>query len=720
MAADSPNRRARASRQHRPVAPQPTHPHARAAVEPRSRVEALQRTAGNRAVTDLVGAESVPPTTGGGLPLEPAVRANMEARLGSDLGGVRLHTDLAAQEAASSIGAKAFTSGTHIWFGPGSGPTDRTLLSHELAHVAQQAQGRTHALRGLGGDPHVRAALERDASRGGAPVNGAGTAREGAAQRGPTAATPAAATAMAAAGSGVIQLQPTEGAVLKYPDQDRERRLVAGDEEFRARYVDNNIADINAVSDDPRANMLEAKEEMYTKIVVTYEDGRSVTLNTDDIPLTSKRSPYVESGGVRYIRVRLGPPRERPKADWYEMRDGIIYPIVNNQIAFSDDFTPDIVDARTILHQKMEELQKMQQLMELAYFFSGLIAASAGQLEAGNAPPTIDLRAFKMGRRSSTPTTTPRTTPRRTAAPRTGTLKGGKGDTPTVSMRLEPSRPAKPSKTARPAKPAKPPKPAKPSKPAKPAKPSKPAKPTTPAKPTKSTEPSKRTKPAKSAKTTKPAKATKPAKRTPAQSPDWNDPALSEDQAVQIYNQAGVKKPLSESAVRTKFRAGERFNPKTRRWSKPHKVRTRAPRAPTGPFMREQLAKISDPNHALHGLVVEKTGPDGKVTYEWRTTVRVSEKTGRVQKGRYPGAEEGVIVQAGHEKSYSSGAEQSYMLEDADWNVTLGGHIIESKGATAEKVAVIVEGVPVELTSLQQWERLGVVPKGTVAKATRR
>ena len=61
--------------------------------------------------------------------------------------------------------AKAFTSGTDIWFGARPGPEDSGLLAHELAHVVQQAQGRTNALAGLGGNPHARERLERDASR---------------------------------------------------------------------------------------------------------------------------------------------------------------------------------------------------------------------------------------------------------------------------------------------------------------------------------------------------------------------------------------------------------------------------------------------------------------------------------------------------------------------------------------------------------------------------
>jgi hypothetical protein len=59
-----------------------------------------------------------------------------------DLGGVRVHTDSHAAEAASAIGARAFTVGSDVFFGageyaPGTAEGDQ-LIGHELTHVAQQ------------------------------------------------------------------------------------------------------------------------------------------------------------------------------------------------------------------------------------------------------------------------------------------------------------------------------------------------------------------------------------------------------------------------------------------------------------------------------------------------------------------------------------------------------------------------------------------------------
>jgi len=91
-----------------------------------------------------------PPDPGGrtgGQPLPGAVRATMGARLGVDLGEVRVHTGPAAEAAADRLGALAVTSGTDIAFGrghyaPGTTAGD-ALLAHELAHVALAAAGQT-------------------------------------------------------------------------------------------------------------------------------------------------------------------------------------------------------------------------------------------------------------------------------------------------------------------------------------------------------------------------------------------------------------------------------------------------------------------------------------------------------------------------------------------------------------------------------------------------
>lgn len=120
----------------------------------------LQQAQGNLAVQRLMAgarnADEEPPLPNqaavgldsaqtAGYPLEPAVRAEMEAAFGRDLGDVRTHADAAADALARSVGAEAFTAGQEIFFAQGAydpgSARGRETLGHELAHVIQQEGG---------------------------------------------------------------------------------------------------------------------------------------------------------------------------------------------------------------------------------------------------------------------------------------------------------------------------------------------------------------------------------------------------------------------------------------------------------------------------------------------------------------------------------------------------------------------------------------------------
>ena len=76
-----------------------------------------------------------------GRPLAAPDRAFFEPRLGVDLSAVRIHDDSRAADSARSIGARAYTVGSHVAFaGPAHTSTESgcRLLAHELAHVVQQ------------------------------------------------------------------------------------------------------------------------------------------------------------------------------------------------------------------------------------------------------------------------------------------------------------------------------------------------------------------------------------------------------------------------------------------------------------------------------------------------------------------------------------------------------------------------------------------------------
>lgn len=103
--------------------------------------------------------------SGGGRPLPDAVRGKMEAALGADFSGVRVHVGPQAER----IGAVAFTMGTDIYFAPGRFQPDtlhgQQLLGHELAHVVQQRQGRVRNPLGAGVAVVQDRALEAEADR---------------------------------------------------------------------------------------------------------------------------------------------------------------------------------------------------------------------------------------------------------------------------------------------------------------------------------------------------------------------------------------------------------------------------------------------------------------------------------------------------------------------------------------------------------------------------
>ncbi len=80
---------------------------------------------------------------GGGQSLSQQTRAFFEPRFGRSFNDVRVHAGGTAQQMATSLNARAFTTGNDIVFAPGQyrpGTTSgRQLLAHELTHVIQQS-----------------------------------------------------------------------------------------------------------------------------------------------------------------------------------------------------------------------------------------------------------------------------------------------------------------------------------------------------------------------------------------------------------------------------------------------------------------------------------------------------------------------------------------------------------------------------------------------------
>jgi hypothetical protein len=89
-----------------------------------------------------------------GHALDPRSRTFFEPRFGHDFGHVRVHADGRAAEAARSVGARAFSVGRDLVFGPNEYAPEtnggRRLLAHELAHVMQQRHAPDHGPIAMG------------------------------------------------------------------------------------------------------------------------------------------------------------------------------------------------------------------------------------------------------------------------------------------------------------------------------------------------------------------------------------------------------------------------------------------------------------------------------------------------------------------------------------------------------------------------------------------
>src|SRR5262249_53578044 len=92
------------------------------------------------------------------------IRTTMEAHLGTDLGGVRVHDDERSSRSAAAIGARAFAHGHDVYLGSDESPTDLGLMAHELTHVAQQTGGAERIQRKVEvGAPNSPAEQQADA-----------------------------------------------------------------------------------------------------------------------------------------------------------------------------------------------------------------------------------------------------------------------------------------------------------------------------------------------------------------------------------------------------------------------------------------------------------------------------------------------------------------------------------------------------------------------------
>ncbi|MEX1020872.1 MAG: DUF4157 domain-containing protein [Litorilinea sp.] len=110
----------------------------------------LQRKPANAGIGGVAGGDAVAPEieqaiqrAPGGAPLQKNLRDRMGNGIGQDFSQVRVHTDAQADTLARSLQARAFTTGSDIFFKQGeynpASQSGQHLMAHELTHVAQQA-----------------------------------------------------------------------------------------------------------------------------------------------------------------------------------------------------------------------------------------------------------------------------------------------------------------------------------------------------------------------------------------------------------------------------------------------------------------------------------------------------------------------------------------------------------------------------------------------------
>ncbi len=109
---------------------------------------------------------SIHRSRGGGQALPEGLRGSMEQAFSTDFSNVRVHSDDWADRLNRATQARAFTTGTDIFFRQGEyNPNNRSgqeLLAHELTHVVQQSNGNAQQAIGTSETGLIQRALSSD------------------------------------------------------------------------------------------------------------------------------------------------------------------------------------------------------------------------------------------------------------------------------------------------------------------------------------------------------------------------------------------------------------------------------------------------------------------------------------------------------------------------------------------------------------------------------
>ncbi len=198
---------------------------------------------------------------------------------------------------------------------------------------------------------------------------------------------------------GAVQRDPAECSArqtqLVYADEPGRTRCISdGDSEFRKNYVDNDIVRATGLA-VPGTTWANVTQESFPRILLSYKDNRTLTIDTSDIPLV------LSSGAPRPGVIHAIRPLER-----YEKRaDGFIYPIRStgrsDYVSWGD--AKNIVSLRAGLHDQIQELQQLFSLIVVTAQFAADIALLAGIAHLG-AQATQNGGLFQRVRKSGAST----------------------------------------------------------------------------------------------------------------------------------------------------------------------------------------------------------------------------------------------------------------------------------------------------------------------------
>jgi Domain of unknown function (DUF4157) len=397
---------------------------------------------------------------GPGRPLEPALRQDMEQRFGYDFSGVRVHTGAATEKSAREVNAHAYTAGQDIvfdkgLFAPGT-QEGRRLIAHELTHVVQQRGSsariqRAPTPRPATPDPdaeraaavaEAEALLARDTEQEEAfaldgrkrndkryawslgrqdkariQENGIKTGElsrelqyevtvkirffEGEAKRaylqtiGPALAEfleqSVEILAEASGGQTTQKLtcdDPKSPFLLEYEGEPAKARCtnVTTDPEFNEGLFDRHISSAVGVAVEG-TTWANVEYDRFKVMLVKYRNGSSEYFMLDDI------------GNFRYG----GGSSVHLVDKFLKRKNGLLYPVYNGRITFSEVLTPNIIKYKNRLKYQIIEMRDLYDLLQVG----GMFASIVGSYGAVSGTPKSGYRSSLQGFRriKSSPTT---------------------------------------------------------------------------------------------------------------------------------------------------------------------------------------------------------------------------------------------------------------------------------------------------------------------------